>query len=275
MLRFTRVRRALRQAYPRFWLKSILYRTTPGRFGYYRRLARCETRDYVHERDKHPLRRKHFGSEGWSPGNGAIVYRSYEDYQEYALHQSLKLEEMLKFNGGGFTNTYVWNERLRFFSRFRRLRDRLPPAATIVCLGARQGTEVEVLRDLGFADAYGIDLNPGPQNPYVRRGDFMHLAEAPASVDLIYCNAVDHAFELRAFFAEHARVLKRDGYALYELPVNCSGAGAFEAVRWASDRAVIAEMLEHFETIVALDSDHAWKWILLQGKRAVPSRDAT
>ena len=39
----------------------------------------------------------------------------------------------------------------------------------------------EVLRQLGFRNAYGIDLNPGPENELVRVGDFNRLEETDGS----------------------------------------------------------------------------------------------
>ena len=48
-----------------FWLKSALYRLTPGGFGQYRKLLKARTEEYVHERDKHPVREKHNGQGGW------------------------------------------------------------------------------------------------------------------------------------------------------------------------------------------------------------------
>ena len=89
-----------------------------------------------------------------------------------------------------------------------------------MCCGARQGTEVEVLRDLGFRSAYGIDLNSGPENPYVVPGDFMKLDAEDGSLDLIYSNCLDHAFDLPALAAEHARAIARQRLR----PVRCFDA---------------------------------------------------
>ena len=44
----------------------------------------------------------------------------------------------------------------------------------MLCLGARLGTEVRALHNLGYF-AIGIDLNPGVDNPYVLMGDFHKL----------------------------------------------------------------------------------------------------
>lgn len=203
---------------PKFWLKSLLCLLTPGGYGYYRKLHEQQDPVYVHERDMHPLRKKHHSASGWQREDDQVVYRDCESYDEYVTHQQLKCTEMLK-SVGGLSNRSVFAYRLKLYRRFRHLPRYLPKSVRILCLGARQGTEVEVLRDLGFRAAYGIDLNPGPGNPFVRSGDFMHLAEIDASLDLVYSNCIDHALELPSFFAEHARVPKPAGYALYDLPL--------------------------------------------------------
>lgn len=252
----------------KFWLKTALYRWWPGGYGYLRYLRRYRDTGYIHERDKHSIRRKHYGDVGWQPPEQqGMLYRNYVDYEEYKIHQQQKFDEILKLKGG-FNNQIISGYRLKFYRRFRYIMKLLPQTACIVCAGARQGTEVEVLRDLGFKNAYGIDLNPGPDNPWVRFGDFMHLENDTSSVDLIYTNCVDHAFNLTDFFAEHRRVIQPDGYVLYDLALASQfGRGPFEAVAWQSEEALIQLMLRYFRAIVHVESEPKWKWILLQGKR--------
>ena len=103
-----------------------------------------------------------------------MIKRDYANYQEYLTHQKLKLDEMVKMKGG-FSNFDIFDYRLKFYVRFRPLTKLLPLDAAILCCGARQGTEVDVLRDLGFTKAHGIDLNPGASNPLVSLGDMMKL----------------------------------------------------------------------------------------------------
>lgn len=247
----------------KYLLKTLLYRYTPGGWGYYRYLRSLKQSDYVHERDKHPVRNKHQRDEGWkAEAHDGLVYRDYGSYDEYVQHQIQKFDEILKM-GVGYTNTIVTTYRKRFHRRFRHLPNYLGKDAKILCAGARQGTEVEVLHDLGFRNAYGIDLNPGPNNKWVVEGDFMHLAEADSSIDLFYTNAVDHAFDLDAFFKEHARVIKPDGYAIYDIGVDAKG-GIFEAVSWDSDSVVFQMMLKHFRRVVKVESESDWQWILLR-----------
>jgi methyltransferase family protein len=256
-----------RRRAPVFWTKSLAYRLTPGGYGYYRKLRRLEDAGYVHERDKHPVRRKHYETYGWREAvEGGLRQRDYQDYDEYVVHQRQKLDEVLKL-GGFFSNRAVFATRLRFYRRFRHLVPLLPRDATILCAGARTGIEVEVLRELGFRRAYGIDLNPGPANQLVRPGDFHSLENETSSVDLVYSNSLDHVFDFERFFGEHARAIKPEGYVLYDLTVGGGTLGGpAEAVAWEREDVLLPQMLAHFRRVVRVESEPGWKWLLLQGK---------
>ncbi len=248
-----------------FWVNTVLEVVVPGGIGYRRELKKHRDEAYNHERDKSSVRNKHFGKEGWQQQTGAdgFKYRDYSSYEEYVEHQKSKWDEIIRLSGGFDTRTTV-KYRLQFFDRFKCLPELLPAKAKILCCGARQGTEVQVIRELGFEDAWGIDLNPGPANPYVREGDFMNIQESAGSLDLIYSNAVDHSFDLHRMFGEHARVLKDDGYAYYDIALQ--EGGVFEAVHWTSDEAVFTMLLKHFKSVefVRIDRDRRWKSVLLR-----------
>jgi len=253
---------------PVFWLKTFAHLLTPGGFGYIRKLRSGRDAQYDHERDKHEVRKKHHGEGGWKDeAEGGLRRRDYKDYDEYLTHQKLKLDEMVKIKGG-FSNFDIFDYRIKFYQRFRHLVNLLPRDATILCCGARQGTEVDVLHDLGFVQARGIDLNPGPGNPLVTSGDMMHLEAADNSLDLIYTNCVDHAFDLEAMITEHARALKPSGCLLYDIGVNMEeGGGPFEAISWDLTEDVVARMLQKFETLVRVERERQWLWVLVRNKR--------
>ncbi|MBF0357442.1 MAG: methyltransferase domain-containing protein [Magnetococcales bacterium] len=250
----------------KFFGKNILNRLWPWNRGYYALLNRQEKSSYNFATDKHAVRHKHSGDSGWDNSKQSkIKHRDYQDYQEYVVHQQQKLDEMLAIKGG-FSKEVVRIYRLQFYRRFRHLSRLLPTQATIICLGARQGTEVEVLQDIGYHNAYGLDLNPGPDNPWVRPGDFMHLSEADNSVDLVYSNAADHALNLDDFFKEHARVVKTDGYALYDFDCSPSPDG-FSAVHWENVEDVILILLKYYKSIVHFESDNKWRWVLVKSPK--------
>lgn len=263
----------LRPVYPGFWAKTALHLLTPGGFGYIRKLRRMQDAAYNHERDKHEVRKKHHGEGGWkAEKDGDVLKRDYASYEEYLTHQKQKLDEMLKMKGG-FSNWDICEYRLKFFSRFKHLRGLFPPDAKILCCGARQGTEVEVLHDLGFRNAYGIDLNPGPDNRIVRQGDFMNIDLPEGSLDLLYTNCVDHAFDLEKMMDEHSRVLKPGGFLLYDMGINMEEGkgGPFEAVSWDRTEDLVGKLLGRFKKLIRAERDEQfggqWLWVLLQGKR--------
>ncbi len=246
-----------------YHLKNMLLRT-PFSYGHYRRLRKYRDRSYNLERDKHPLRDKHQAKEGWKiERSEGVHYRDYSSYEEYLTHQVQKYSDILKLYGG-FNNQAVRDFRDNFYRRFRHLSDYLHGSAMILCLGARQGTEVEVLRDLGYKQAIGLDLNPGPDNPYVRHGDFMALEYPNESVDMVYTNCVDHAFDLDKFFKEHLRVLKPGGYAMYDVAELAAGGGAFEAVEWESEEVILLLALKYYRKVIKIQKDGTWKWMLFQ-----------
>jgi len=251
--------------YPKFWLKTCLYRFFPGGWGYYRKLSSLKDETYVHERDRPAVREKHTGSSGWKAGpelSGEFVYRDYDDYNEYVEHQTVKFDEMLKA-GEAFTPKVVSSIRRQFFRRFRQLPFFVNRNAKILCAGARQGTEVEVLWDLGYKNAFGTDLNPGPDNVWVQPGDFMNIDAADNSIDVVYCNAIDHVRDMDDFLKEQVRVIRDDGFAIYECIPQTKG-GAFEAVEWKSDSALMRKMLEYFGRIVWMETESRLMWFMLK-----------
>jgi SAM-dependent methyltransferase len=263
----------IRPVHPGFWIKTALHLLTPGGYGYIRKLRKLQDAKYDHERDKHEVRKKHHGEGGWkNEKDGDTLRRDYAGYDEYVTHQKQKLDEMLKMKGG-FSNWDICEYRLKFFSRFKHLPGLLPKDAKIICCGARQGTEVEVLHDLGFRNAFGIDLNPGPDNRIVRQGDFMKLDFPEGSLDLLYTNCVDHAFDLEAMMNEHVRVLKPEGFLLYDMGINMEEGkgGPFEAVSWDRTEDLVVQLLGKFRKLIHAERDEnfggQWLWVLLQQKR--------
>jgi SAM-dependent methyltransferase len=184
---------------------------------------------------KRALFRK-FG-ERWEAEGDAFQKRSYQSYDAYVEHQKAKLE------------THQFG---KYDEEFRAaLRERLSAleidwrGRNVLCLAARIGTEVKAFLDLG-ATAIGIDLNPGPDNPYVVVGDFHDLQFAPGSMDVVYTNSLDHAFDLARIAQEVLKVLKTDGLFIVEAaPGRDQGVnpGFFESFFWKN----LDELIRAFE----------------------------
>ena len=183
---------------------------------------------------KRALFRK-FG-EAWT-SRSTFQNRTYDSYEAYLEHQKAKLE----------THDFA-----DYDTEFRAtLRERLAtldlvwPGRSVLCLAARIGTEVKAFLDLG-SFAIGIDLNPGKENRYVVQGDFHNLQFAPSSVDVVYTNSLDHAFDIDRIAREILRVLKSDGLLIVEAVQGRDqgvSPGFFESFFWKN----IDELIGLFE----------------------------
>jgi SAM-dependent methyltransferase len=197
--------------------------TNLARFGFgeqarvKKRLLKAEKREQV------------FQSELWDKGE-TFARRHYASYDEYLAHQSSKLAQV-----EGRLQETLAQDLAEFQRRFETC-EALQRRRSALCLGARLGTEVQALHRLGIF-AVGIDLNPGPDNPYVLTGDFHALVFPTGSVDMVYTNALDHVFDLEKLTAEIARVLRPDGIFLADVLGGYDEGftpGRFEAMHWRS-----------------------------------------
>ncbi len=159
-------------------------------------------------------------STGQWDDNGSLRTRRYSDYQRYVTHQRSKLALLDLAN---------YQEKLRA-DLSRRLKGGEWSGARVVCLAARLGAEVRAFHDVG-AFAVGIDLNPGPGNPYVLTGDFHDLVFPDHCVDAVYCNSLDHALDLHRLLAEVRRILKPGGRLMVDAQM---GSGSAEFDHWSA-----------------------------------------
>ena len=125
----------------------------------------------------------------WAHLDNSFKKRKYSSYDDYVSHQKSKFKNKEK----SLKNNHNSNVE-RFYQRFRNC-EYIERNNNVLCLGARTGAEVEAFRKLGCF-AMGIDLNPGIDNPFVMYGDFHNLLFPKDSADIIYCNCLDHLFDL-------------------------------------------------------------------------------
>ena len=173
-------------------------------------------------------------SGAWTSGAGGLAVKQFNSYDDYVRVQQSKLQQL---------------DLAAHEATFRAvLKDRLAasgvaaPGARVLCLGARLGGEVAAFRDLG-AFAVGVDLNPGPDNPWVLFGDFQQLQFPDGVVDVVYSNSLDHAFDLSRMMAEVWRVLTADGRLVVEADPGVNDAGAVSPDLWASQRWLTVDAL--------------------------------
>ena len=178
-------------------------------------------------------REERFQSELWERGD--MAQRRYASYEEYLEHQKSKLDRVRH------RLDETEDEDLSDFTRRFQLCTELSEARSVLCLGARVGTEVEALHDLGYF-AVGIDLNPGENNRWVLPGDFHHVQFPDSSVDAIYTNCLDHVFDLPKVCTEVVRLLRPRGLFIADvLPGFEEGwtPGAYESNHWPKIDALI------------------------------------
>ncbi len=154
---------------------------------------------------------------------GKFRKRKYKNYKSYIQHQQSKLTGSMNMQ---WLKTYDNDYHLSLYMRLCDLE--LPlRGKSVLCLGARIGTEVRAFIDNGCF-AVGIDVNPGPSNQLVVSGDFHELVYADSSVDIVFTNSIDHCLDIIKIVKESKRVLRNGGYMIIE-ELGKSGKGPFES----------------------------------------------
>jgi SAM-dependent methyltransferase len=175
--------------------------------------------------------------QNWKDSGEEHQRREYESYEAYLAHQKGKLGTI------GWIDQYDVDYRKQLSARLQPVAGHLK-GRSVICLGARIGTEVKAFLDHG-AFAVGIDLNPGDENRYVLHGDFNHLQFADSSVDVAFTNVFDHVFEIESFVAEILRVLKPGGKMIADIQRGSDEGFPFkfwESFTWKSIDALLGTL---------------------------------
>ena len=142
-------------------------------------------------------------------------HKKYEDYVNKQLEKTLNKNKIKKWKGE------EWQIKVDGFRHlFNRNEEFLQNKKNSICLGARTGQEVFVLRELGF-NSIGIDLVEFP--PYTIKGDIHNLEFDDEKFDLIFTNILDHSLYLEKFISEMERVCIKDGNIILNIQLNIPG----------------------------------------------------
>ena len=142
-------------------------------------------------------------------------HQKYEDYVNKQLEKTLNKNKIKKWEGE------EWQIKVDGFRHlFKRNEEFLQNKKNSICLGARTGQEVFVLRELGL-DSIGIDLVEFP--PYTIKGDIHNLQFHDEKFDLIFTNILDHSLYLEKFISEMERVCIKDGVIILNTQENIPG----------------------------------------------------
>ncbi len=176
--------------------------------------------------------KKRIGKRWAAAGQDNLLRRQYDSYEDYVEHQGAKFK--LKSICPREIDDY--DQRYRALLLQRLVDYGVVRTGTALCLGARQGSEVKAFIDKGCF-AVGIDLNPGRDNRYVLPGDFHAIQFPDNSVDIVFSNSFDHAFDLTRLMGEIVRVLKPGGLLVLEAGIGMEekgSAGFYECLQWSS-----------------------------------------
>jgi hypothetical protein len=142
-------------------------------------------------------------------------HKSYDDYVNKQIEKTTDPARIAKWKGA------EWNTKvLGFKNLFERNKIYLENKKNAICLGARTGQEVFVLRELGL-NAIGIDLVAFP--PYSIKGDIHNLAFKDEEFDLVFTNIFDHSLYPEKFISEMERVSIKDASIIINLQINNPG----------------------------------------------------
>jgi len=136
-----------------------------------------------------------------------IYHRAYEANEQYEELQTRKARTIpIKL-------LLRSQKRQRHFQkRFTLYKPHMLPGA-VLCMGARTGCEVKVLRKMGF-NATGIDLYP--LDPIVVKGDWSRTEFLNQSFSNIYSNSLDHCRNISELAFEIHRLLVPGGRFIFE-----------------------------------------------------------
>ena len=142
-------------------------------------------------------------------------HRTYEDYVNKQLEKTLNKNKIKKWEGE------EWQIKVDGFRHlFKRNEEFLQNKKNSICLGARTGQEVFVLRELGL-NSIGIDLAEFP--PFTIKGDIHKLEFDDEKFDLIFTNILDHSLYIEKFISEMERICIKDGNIILNIQLNIAG----------------------------------------------------
>lgn len=110
----------------------------------------------------------------------------------------------------------------------------IQPGSTVLCLGARDGSEVRAFLKCGCF-AVGVDLNPSPRSSLVLTGDFHAVFWPDHCVDAVFTNSLDHSIYPGTLFSLICNLLKPSGQLIVQVVSGMDEGytfGEMECLRW-------------------------------------------
>jgi SAM-dependent methyltransferase len=166
-------------------------------------------------------------------GAAGNAYRRDETYRTY-LHDQIRKSFTL-------TRWYCGEPPLN--ARTVSLVGKLTPfltganARTVLCVGCRNGRELDHIEEKCGVTAVGLDLFS--EDPRIRTGDMHKMPFRDNEFDALYsCHSLEHSFDVKQAASEFLRVTKPGGHIAIEVPVNFQPTSADRWDATSSQRLV-------------------------------------
>ena len=203
----------------------------------------------------HYIGQLRYGHKKLKSQEGGLLVKHYGNVDDYYKHQKFKNKYVdLRDYGKKFTQFLKGNFDSWEFGE----------GQSVLCLAARDGTEVEYFKDRGCF-AVGIDLLPINKTS-VLEGDFHKLNFASNSVEIVYTNSIDHCLNPKRVFDEVYRVLKKGGYFVLDNISFGMDDGTYETCRFENE-TVLKELLSKFEQYKRFPSSRSKYTVYIMRKK--------
>lgn len=185
-------------------------------------------------------------------------YKDYIDLQTSKAPHGSPLKKMLSKGGDS------WDPDCAGFKKHFNLHKNIIENSTkALCLGARTGQEVHVLKEMGIEDTIGIDLVDAP--PLVIKGDVHNIQFSDNTFDFIFSNIFDHVLYPEKFISEIERVSKPGAYCILHLvpghKMTAREGGDGFAANELSDTQIIIELFNKDINIIKNEPLNQPDWI--------------
>ena len=174
-----------------------------------------------------------------------IKIKQFNTYKDYVKLQKSKAPHGSSLNRRLSQGGDLWDADCAGFKKHFSLHPTIIENSTkAICLGARTGQEVHVLREMGIEDTIGVDLVDAP--PLVIEGDVHNVSFEDNTFDFVFSNIFDHVLYPEKFITEIERISKPNTYCILHLSpgIKMSGGGDFHAANELSDSSLVVELFK-------------------------------
>lgn len=163
---------------------------------------------------------------------------STDNYEAYKKRQWKKIDRLYELKN--------FSKHIDIISKLS-INENLKRESEILCIGARYGIEVEVFKQLGFANITAIDIYPRSKN--VIEADMHSLPFSDNSFDIIYTHhSLDHSLFPQKAVDEMYRVSKKIAFWIHTIPFN--DFGKEEAIDFDTSNEIIMFFKKYTNEII-------------------------